>query len=1131
MTGYSWSVTGGTIISGNNTYRIEVQWTWTPPVGNGSTGASSVSVNYTNGNGCTAASPTEYFVTVNALPAPTISGPAVVCNNSTGNVYTTETGNNINNYIWAVTGGSITAGGTTADNTVTVTWTTTGSVSVNYTDANTCTAASPTVYDVTLLTHSGTDWYVSTSGNDANIGTSDCPFATIQHGINSANTSDVVHVAAGTYTELVTVNKGVTLQGADSVSTIIRNVTPTNENIITIASSNVTLNDFAVKGFVTAAGIGTTGIYFNSAVNNISISNVESSHHNKALFADRNANVTHLTLSNTNLTYSAYGFFLYDPLIPGTVAKMSNLSITNGSISNNFMWGFGSYVVPGSTGNDDNLTDVTITGTTFNNNALKGLYFETLNNAVFTNITISNSGSTPNTNGTSYLIENAGIDINLKGGTYSNIHVLNSTISSCGLGDPNGGGILVKARSTGGYSSTPATLTSVVIDNNFISNNGNGTYSAGIRIGESFGSMTGLDPGPTNVAINNNSITGNSIHAIRNATISTGNVNATCNWYGSADYNLVWPEVTGSVTFVPYLVTSDIVTPVCTGQVWPVHNTTRNLYYNNIQDAINAATADNELDVSAGTYTEVGQIVISQNLSIVGADKTTTIIKPNQNTTNSDDGKAWWLVSQNVIFNLSNVTLDGTGKMIFDGIRHKGTGTIHNVHFTGITYNASGPDYAGFAIYAFCQDGAVNVSNCEFDNIGREGIAYWGAGTTGTYTSNTYTGKGLGNWLDYGVEVTNSAVATITGSTITNCRGTATLDGSASAGIIVLLNSQATITGSTLIGNFYGINVGYTTGTETPIAHANNNIISGNYSLGAQHASAYGVFDATNNYWGNASGPYNLASNPCGTGNAVSDNVTFSPWWTTTSGGSGTAQPITAAPVVTSPLFAGATSVSGTSTEADGTSIEIFVGASSVGTTTVTTQAWTKTGLTAMTKGQVVTAYATASGKCISLVSNSVTVLGIGDAYQGGKIFYILQSYDPGYNAGVQHGFIAANADLSNGIIWATSAFQGLSAGATGTDYGTGTTNTGLIVTQNGVGSDYAAGLAKAYGDGYWYLPSFQELARLFANKDAVGFIPAGNYWTSSEVSATQVWQILQNSNSNAPGKSTTNYVRAIRSF
>jgi hypothetical protein len=60
MTGYVWTVTGGTITSDDATYQPTIKWE--------ATGAKSVSVNYTNLSGCTAASPTVYNVTVNPLP-------------------------------------------------------------------------------------------------------------------------------------------------------------------------------------------------------------------------------------------------------------------------------------------------------------------------------------------------------------------------------------------------------------------------------------------------------------------------------------------------------------------------------------------------------------------------------------------------------------------------------------------------------------------------------------------------------------------------------------------------------------------------------------------------------------------------------------------------------------------------------------------------------------------------------------------------------------------------------------------------------------------------------------------------------------------------------------------------------
>ncbi len=94
-----------------------------------------------------------------------LTGPTSVCLNSTGNVYTTDPGQT--NYIWSITGGTITSGGTSADNTATVTWTAAGakSITVNY-DGATATVLPVTVNPLTssvAISASATSVYTGTS--------------------------------------------------------------------------------------------------------------------------------------------------------------------------------------------------------------------------------------------------------------------------------------------------------------------------------------------------------------------------------------------------------------------------------------------------------------------------------------------------------------------------------------------------------------------------------------------------------------------------------------------------------------------------------------------------------------------------------------------------------------------------------------------------------------------------------------------------------------------------------------------------------------------------------------------------------------------------------------------------------
>jgi hypothetical protein len=157
----------------------------------------------------------------------------------------------------------------------------------------------------------------------------------------------------------------------------------------------------------------------------------------------------------------------------------------------------------------------------------------------------------------------------------------------------------------------------------------------------------------------------------------------------------------------------------------------------------------------------------------------------------------------------------------------------------------------------------------------------------------------------------------------------------------------------------------------------------------------------------------------------------------------------------------------------------------------------------------------------------------IGMAYQGGIVFYIFQSYDPGFVSGETHGLIAATADQSTGIQWALPAYCGTAVpGGTGTALRTGLGNTINIVGQNDVGTTYAAGIARAYnGGGFtdWYLPSKVELEILYLNKAYVDGFADDWYWSSTEYDASKAW--VRYSYNYIDNKLGLHRVRAIRAF
>ncbi|MGA3012778.1 MAG: T9SS type A sorting domain-containing protein [Bacteroidales bacterium] len=138
-TTYNWTVpTGANIETGQGTQSITVNF-----------GSASGDVTVAGGNNCGYGASSSLPVTINTLPTPTITGINSLCVNSGYYNYSTETG--MTNYIWTVSsGGSINSGQGTS--TIQVNWFEAGAqtISVNYTNSNSCQATIPTMFDVAV---------------------------------------------------------------------------------------------------------------------------------------------------------------------------------------------------------------------------------------------------------------------------------------------------------------------------------------------------------------------------------------------------------------------------------------------------------------------------------------------------------------------------------------------------------------------------------------------------------------------------------------------------------------------------------------------------------------------------------------------------------------------------------------------------------------------------------------------------------------------------------------------------------------------------------------------------------------------------------------------------------------------
>jgi hypothetical protein len=733
--------------------------------------------------------------------------------------------------------------------------------------------------------------YVNGSVAVSGDGTARSPKKTIAEGITRVVPGGTVYVAAWTYNENITINKPLTLKGAQFGNAGYVGTDPRSgaESIIAgqngaisavlIGSNNVTIDGFKI----TLAPLGSGGIseaialtapvtgliFQNNVIDGTGASGSQVNGVNLSVEADITASITRNYVANVLTSGITTGGV-------GPASKSTNVQITQNVVKN------AGYAISGYLGGSSRIESNVVLGGA---SAIAGIAGQ------FDGLNIKNNTISGFTSAGQVALAVMG-NVYYPSRTYGNVYVQGNTFSN------NSGQMLfapdltVRLSQSGTAQPINPTVLASILGLNTLDRATYIATSGGDLRSENLG--LGLPVVPVRA----------SIQAAITAASADDTINVAAGTYDES------MDITKPLTILGQGQTTTFIdrsANASAGTVVSIHNLSGNVKVDGftIKTGPASSVASNGISISA--LTGPGTITISNN-TIWGVQSATETAEDNfcliagyftattpklvfdHNTVHGGSGGNPILIEKwmgpteitnnildngikdygnsDVIFMMNYSGSHNTQKqLISHNTIDMGWGTIYDSSHRGTGISVVGSFTPPGGLGGFTD---VQITNNQISNVkaARRGIGLTNLGAT---ASNG--------------DIVN---AIISGNTITGAAG----DVTASMGINTYgLVTNATITGNTITGVDFSFKERLNGAIIATGTKLNGNSFDNNTN-GVYTERTTGTLDATNNWWGDASGPYDpsgttevppctdptSAKNADGTGDKVSDNVLYCPW-------------------------------------------------------------------------------------------------------------------------------------------------------------------------------------------------------------------------------------------------------------